>query len=239
MRLGIFGRGRLGEALAAAAAAGDPAPTPALAIAWQLGRDGSPSAPVDVAIDASAAAAVPDHLEWALESEVDLVVAATGWRIDDLESRVGSRIGVVVAPNGSLTVALLARLARLVGGYAATLPDAGLYLIDHHHAAKADAPSGTARRLAAALAETAGREPAVTSLRAGHETGFHVVGLDSPGEQLELHHRARSRRPFADGLLAAARWVRGRRGLFTLDDVAAATLDPLFRPQLRSTPGGT
>lgn len=233
MRLGIFGRGRLGEALAAASATGDSA------LVWQIGRGQAPDGPVDVAVDASAAAAVPAHLEWALDAGTDLVVAATGWRIDDLDARVAGRIGVVVAPNGSLTVALLARLARLLGAYAATLPDADLYVLDHHHARKADAPSGTALRLVAALAETAARAPSVASLRAGHETGFHVVGLDAPGEQLEVHHRARSRRPFAEGLLAAARWVRGRRGVFTLDDVAAATLDPLFHPQLRTTPGGS
>ena len=221
----------MGEALAAAAATGDPALV--CRIAWQIGRDGAPDAPVDVAVDASAAGAVAGHLEWALASDTDLVVAATGWRLDDLEQRVAGRIGVVVAPNGSLTVAFVARLARLIGAYAATVPDADVYLLDHHHARKADAPSGTARRLAEVLA-AAGRTPPVASLRAGHETGHHVVGLDAPGEQLELHHRARSRRPFAEGLLAAARWVRGRRGVFTLDDVAAATLDPLFDPPFRS-----
>ena len=218
--LGVFGRGRLAVALdEAAQESGD-------AIAWRVGRGEAPppakKVPVDVAIDASAAAAVEPHLDWALNHRAALVIAATGWDLTDLASRVGDRIGVVVAPNGSLTVALLARLTRVLGAFGrAHYGDAaGGYLLDHHHAAKADAPSGTAHRLARSWRDGAGTDLDVASLRAGHEVGRHVVGLDAPGEQLELVHRARSRAPFAHGLLRAAHWLVGRRGVFTLDDVA-------------------
>jgi 4-hydroxy-tetrahydrodipicolinate reductase len=66
-------------------------------------------------------------------------------------------------------------------------------------------------------------------LRAGAEFGTHTVGLDGPAEVLELTHRARSRAVFARGALLAARWVRGRKGLFSFDQVAKETLDPLFQ----------
>jgi 4-hydroxy-tetrahydrodipicolinate reductase len=66
-------------------------------------------------------------------------------------------------------------------------------------------------------------------LRAGAEFGAHTVGLDGPAEVLELTHRARSRAVFARGALLAARWVRGRKGLFTFDQCAQETLDPLFQ----------
>lgn len=246
MKLGIFGRGRLATALDTAARLADDPP------AWCLGRDdvlppasSSDSSAVDVVIDASAGSAVEQHLDWALDRGVDLVVAATGWSLRDLPSRVGEQIGVVVAPNGSLTVAFLARLTRLLGAFGrAQYPGtADGYLLDHHHAAKADAPSGTALRLADAWRTGHGDDLAVSSLRAGHEVGLHIVGLDAPGEQLEVTHRARSREPFAHGLLRAARWVVGRQGVFTLDDVAreafaGTPLEFLFTDSVHSDPIG-
>ena len=223
MRLGLFGRGRLAGAVAAAAGE---------RVAWLCGRGEEPDEPVPVAIDCSLAEAVEGHLEWALESATDLVIAATGWQLDDLERRVDGRIGVVVAPNGSLTVALMARLARVLGAFTRVHygERADGYLFEHHHAAKRDAPSGTALRLAAAWRRGAGegRDLAIGTLRAGHAAGTHVLGLDGPGEQLELVHRARDRAPFAQGLLYAADWIAGRRGLFTMDHVADAMLGPLI-----------
>jgi 4-hydroxy-tetrahydrodipicolinate reductase len=135
----------------------------------------------------------------------------------------------------------MARLATVMGRFAALDPDLDPYLTDHHHRLKADAPSGTAKRLAAAViagcprktAWTLGTpEPAqlsVSVLRAGTEFGAHTVGLDGPAEVLELSHRARSRAVFANGALLAARWVRGRKGLFSFDQCAQEILDPLFR----------
>jgi 4-hydroxy-tetrahydrodipicolinate reductase len=52
--------------------------------------------------------------------------------------------------------------------------------------------------------------------------------MDAPAETLEITHHARSRVPFAEGALAAASWLQGRKGLYTMDDLAASLLDPLF-----------
>lgn len=232
LRMGLFGRGRLGLAIAAEAGT---------ALSWQMGRDDDrPSTPVDVAIDASAAEAVETHLAWALETDTDLVIGTTGWTLPDLESRVAGRIGVLTASNFSLTVALMARLALVIGRFAALDPSRDPYLMEHHHRLKVDAPSGTARTLAEALMAGCPRKTewtlgapgphqlSVGVVRAGAEFGTHTVGLDAPAEVLELTHTARSRAPFAQGALAAARWLQGRKGLFTLDDLAADLLDPLF-----------
>ena len=233
-RLGLFGRGRLGAAIAEAARASG------LPLAWQAGREDAPSGPVDVAIDASAAGAVEAHLDWALATGSDLVIGTTGWSLPDLEARLQGRIGVLVASNFSLSVALLTRFATVLGRFAALDPARDPYLFEHHHRLKADAPSGTAKTLAAALlvgcprktewtlGPAAPHQLSLGVLRAGAEFGTHTVGLDSPAEVLELTHRARSRAPFAEGALAAARWLRGRKGLFTMDDFAREALDPLF-----------
>jgi len=234
MRIGIFGKGRLGSAIAQAVAA-----APDLDLAWALGREGAPT-PVDLAIDASAAGAVDAHVRWALDTGTDLVIGTTGWDLPDLGDRCAGRIGILAAPNFSLAVALMARLAVVLGRFAALDGELDPYLLEHHHRHKADAPSGTARRLAQAVlagypAKTewtlGAPEPhqlGVSVIRAGCEFGLHTVGLDGPVETLTLTHQARSRAAFAQGALRAARWLRGRKGLHTFDAYARDFLDPLF-----------
>lgn len=237
LSVGIFGRGRLGQAIRQAAEA-----EPGLSLAWQTGRGADP-AKVPVAIDASVGDAVEEHLEWALTQGVDLVIGATGWSLPDLEERIGGRIGVLVAPNFSLAVALMKKLSRVLGRFAAAENSRDLWLLEHHHRGKADAPSGTARALAETLLEAhpekteavsslsgkiAPHQLSVGVLRAGSEFGTHTVGVETPAETLTLSHSARNRGAFAEGALASARWLHRRKGLFTFDDFAADFLNPLF-----------
>lgn len=231
LRLGLFGKGRLGSAIATEAGP---------ALAWHAGRGETPASRAEVAIDASVAEALEAHLAWALETGTDLVIGTTGWTLPDLEDRVAGRIGVLTASNFSLAVALMARMATVLGRFAALDPARDPYLVEHHHRLKADAPSGTAKTLAAALMAGCPRKTGWTLgtpaphqlslgvIRAGAEFGTHTVGLDAPAEVLEVTHRARSRAPFAQGALAAAQWLHGRKGVYTMDDLAADLLDPLF-----------
>lgn len=236
MRIGVFGKGRLGSAIADAAGAD---------LAWQVARESVPDERVDAAIEASAAAAVPARLDWALRTGTPLLIGTTGWTIPDLEARVAGRIAVLLAPNFSLTMALYARLSLVLARFAALDEGCDPYLVEHHHARKHDAPSGTARQLAATLIKgcprkTEWRIPGigtslaphqlnVSSIRAGHTYSSHTVGLDSGGETLELTHAARSARPYAEGALRASAWIQGRTGVFTMDDVARDLLEPLFK----------
>ncbi len=235
MRVGLFGRGRLGSAILTAAQRRSE-----IEIVWVADHGESPQGSVDVAIDASVTDAVEGHLQWALQTGTHLVIGTTGWEIQDLEARVGDRIGVLAASNFSITVALMARLATVVGRYAQMDPARDPYVFEHHHRLKADAPSGTAKTLAAAVLRGCPRKTEWTMgtpqphqlnmgvLRAGSESGLHTVGIDAPSETLEITHHARSREPFAEGALTAAQWIQGRKGLFTMDHLAASLLDPLF-----------
>ena len=111
---------------------------------------------------------------------------------------------------------MVERAATLMAGY----EDFGAWLHDAHHAAKIDAPSGTALTLESAMRE-AGYAASidVSSTRAGHLPGTHTIGFDGPFETITLTHRARDRATFARGALEAARWVKGRTGWFTMRDV--------------------
>ena len=86
---------------------------------------------------------------------------------------------------------------------------------------KKDAPSGTALMLQARRWSAAGyaRPIDVSSTRAGSIPGTHTVGFDGPSETVTLTHAVRDRAVFARGALEAAKWLRGRRGWFTMRDM--------------------
>jgi 4-hydroxy-tetrahydrodipicolinate reductase len=100
------------------------------------------------------------------------------------------------------------------------IEDVGAWIHEAHHAAKKDAPSGTALMLLAAM-QQAGytRTIDMSSTRAGAIPGTHVVGFDGGGETVTLTHSVRDRSVFAHGALEAARWLNGRRGWFTMRDL--------------------
>ncbi|HVY46953.1 MAG TPA: 4-hydroxy-tetrahydrodipicolinate reductase [Minicystis sp.] len=191
----------------------------------------------DVVIDFSTSAAVPYLIQAAMRAKVAVVsgttrLDATGERLLDEASKV---VPVLWSPNTSVGVHVLAELVtqamkRLGPGF-------DVEIVETHHRAKIDAPSGTALRLAEAaraarddLRAVHGREGNVGprlddevglhAVRGGDVIGDHAVHLLGPGERLELTHRATSRDLFARGALRAARFVCGKPpGRYTMADV--------------------
>lgn len=245
--IGIFGAGKLANSIAQEArtingkaiASGG---APGFSVEWMVDQ-GDPLPPalgIDVAIDASVSGAVESHLEWAIATSTPFVIATTGWNIPDLKARIGDATGVLVSPNFSFAVAFMQRIATQVAQFADWYGEGDLAVFEHHHSAKMDAPSGTAKALAQAIVQGSRRytgwsasgwetwersKVPVASLRAGSEAGVHEVVFDAPHEQLSLIHRARDRGVFASGALRAARWIIGRKGLFGMDDMLTAMLD--------------
>jgi 4-hydroxy-tetrahydrodipicolinate reductase len=96
----------------------------------------------------------------------------------------------------------------------------GAWIHEAHHAAKRDAPSGTALLLRDAMIGAGfGRSIDMSSTRAGMIPGVHTVGFDAASDTIELTHTARDRRGFASGALLAARWIQGRQGWYSMQDV--------------------
>lgn len=231
MRLGLFGKGRMGMAILA-----EIEKAKGIELAWVEDLEPVERIGADVAVDFSIAAAVPGHIDWAVANGVDLVVATTGWSLPDLERRVGGKIGLLVAPNLSPGAALVRRMAAMMGAFAGAVPDADVAICEWHHKLKADAPSGTAKSFAEAVISAGPRYSGwnmgnfetgkvnVSSIRTGYDAGRHEIILDQPFETISITHRARDRRVFAAGALTAAAWLRGKKGLFTMDDFAAAIL---------------
>jgi 4-hydroxy-tetrahydrodipicolinate reductase len=230
MRLLVVGHGRMGRLVASLA------PSHGFEVASVLDRAANESGAgataerchgVDVAIDFSTAEATLATSPRLAALGVSLVLGTTGWQAREAELReVVSRsgIGAVVAANFSLGANVLDALAESAGRLLRDTETYGAFIHEAHHVAKKDAPSGTALGLRRALERGGYARPVdVSSTRAGSIPGTHTVGFDGPAETLTLVHTVRDRATFAHGALAAARWVAGKRGWFTMRDVLGLT----------------
>jgi 4-hydroxy-tetrahydrodipicolinate reductase len=93
-------------------------------------------------------------------------------------------------------------------------------IVETHHTAKKDAPSGTAKSLQEVIRRAISKEAPAHALRIGDVVGDHTVTFGTAGERVELTHRASSRETFARGALRAAKWAVGHKpGLFDMQDV--------------------
>jgi 4-hydroxy-tetrahydrodipicolinate reductase len=224
LRIALVGYGKMGRAVEQVAAARGHTISAVIArdSARPFSRESLGGA--DVAIEFSVPdAAVPNAIA-CLRAGVPVVLGTTGWTpaLAALTHEVEMAQGALLwAPNFSIGVQLFSDLVDRLGRLAPERHGFAAHLIETHHAAKRDAPSGTAAMLARAYADAAGSALPVTSVRVGHVPGRHEVVLDGPYEQLRLIHDARDRRVFADGAVTAAEWLaqHGRRGVFTLRDV--------------------
>lgn len=182
----------------------------------------------DVAIEFTEPASAVANVRACLGAGVPVVVGTTGWleHLPALERETRERGGAMLwAANFSVGVNLFLRIAREAGLVMAAGAGFDAHLVETHHAAKKDAPSGTALAIGRELAAGLGRDVPVTSVRTGHVPGTHEVVFDAPFEQITLAHLARDRRVFADGALRAALWLARRpggvrrAGVFTMQDV--------------------
>jgi 4-hydroxy-tetrahydrodipicolinate reductase len=178
----------------------------------------------DVAIEFTEPAAAVPNIMACIHEGVPVVVGTTGWYSSlpvISEAAVEEGASLLWAPNFSIGVNLFVELAREA---ARIMANSGFSaaLVETHHSAKKDAPSGTALAITNAMKDL-GREVPVTSVRTGSVPGTHELIFDAQFEQIVMQHEARDRRVFADGALRAAEWLRGRKGVFTMRDVLGFT----------------
>jgi 4-hydroxy-tetrahydrodipicolinate reductase len=211
----IAGRsGRMSKVLATAIAQED-----GFELSGIFGRDDDPLpliAEAQALIDFTRPAMSVELAALAAQARIVHVVGTTGFSAEDeAKLRAAARHAVIVkSGNMSLGVNLLAALVKKA---AQALPGFDLQILEMHHRAKIDAPSGTALL----LGEASGRnDVGYASLRGGTVVGEHQVILAGPHERLTLSHTAEDRTIFAQGAIAAARWGQGRKpGLYAMADV--------------------
>jgi 4-hydroxy-tetrahydrodipicolinate reductase len=190
---------------------------------------------VEVLIEFTVPDATVEHLAYARP----VVIGTTGLSEEQLArvEEAAKSVPIVLAPNMSVGVSLLREMVRELSGKLGTGYD--VEIVEAHHRNKVDAPSGTALLLARAAAEGRGRnldevavfgregrapreegEIGIHALRGGAVVGEHRVVFYSDGEEIEIAHRALSRRTFAAGALRAARFAAGAEpGLYSMRDV--------------------
>lgn len=179
-------------------------------------------------------------LRTAAKHGVPCVVGTTGLLPEQRAEieELSKGLPLVVAANFSVAVNVLFHLARQASEMLG--PDFDAEIVELHHSAKVDAPSGTALRLGAAVAEgreqrlddhqvlaregITGKRPeqaiGIQTLRGGDNPGEHTLYFVSKGERLELVHRSSTRDHFARGAVRAAAWVRNQKpGLYDMEQV--------------------
>lgn len=194
----------------------------------------------DVAVDFTHAASSVDHARAAAAAGKAIVIGSTGFTAEQtgaVRAAAGS-VPCVLSPNMSVGVNLMfktaADMAKVLGD------DYDVEIVEVHHRFKKDSPSGTAVKLADAVAGALGRtmedagvygrqgmvgersrkEIGVFAVRAGDVVGEHTIVFGGMGERLEITHRAHSRDTFARGAVRAAAWVAGKPpGLYDMKAV--------------------
>jgi 4-hydroxy-tetrahydrodipicolinate reductase len=231
-------KGRMGRALA-----GCVANFPDLHVAGLIDQGDdlrSIIAKADVVIDFSSQSATAGICDVCAEHKKAIVIGTTGHSQEDRTSftRYRAAIPMVLSSNYSTGVNTLFWLTRKAAEILGPAYD--LEIVEMHHRLKRDAPSGTAKSLAEILARVRGHQldqvarhgragmvgerPAaeigIHAIRGGDVVGDHTVIFATPGERVELTHKAASRDTFANGALRAATWVvRQKPGLYDMQDV--------------------
>lgn len=187
----------------------------------------------DVAIEFTEPASVVGNIMACIHEGVPVVVGTTGWydslpMITEVANEEGASL--LWAANFSIGVALFVEIARQAARIMAKT-EFSAAMVETHHSAKKDAPSGTALSIAHAMEGEMGCKLPVTSVRTGSVPGTHELIFDAPFEQISMRHEARDRRVFADGALRAAEWLKGKTGVYTMRDVLGfAPASPPAKP---------
>jgi len=213
MNVALIGLGKMGSAL-----------EPVLAesghsVLARIGREGDeygrPLAEVlhaarpDVALEFTAPSAARKNLEILIEHGTPVVCGTTGWDFAPVQ-RLADELGTptMIAANFSIGIAvmkaMIAQAAKRLAMFEAFEPG----IVERHHRAKKDRPSGTARMLSAELSLHGGwSDPQVVALRQGGQPGEHTVFFEGGFECLTVTHQVRDRSVFAQGAVRAAEWL--------------------------------
>ena len=198
---------------------------------------------VDCAIEFTEPGEAVRNITLLAENGVSVVVGTTGWydqlpQIESIVQKTG--IGLLYSPNLSIGVNLFWKIITHAAGIMNSFDAYDVFGHEYHHAQKADAPSGTALKTADVILKNFPRKTSLatgtltgkpnpdelqfTATRGGSVPGTHSVFFDSEADTIEITHTARNRSGFALGAVIAAEWLRGKKGLFTMDDVLADLL---------------
>ena len=145
-----------------------------------------------------------------------VVIGTTGW--NDIKDEVigyfeSKGTPMIYSSNYSVGVNVISAAVGLVAKYLGQAGGYAPYIVEKHHIHKLDAPSGTAKSLAAVVKENMGVNPDTASVRVGELAGIHTVGFEGLNDRITLTHEAFSRKGVAEGAVLAAQMTEGLSGV--------------------------
>lgn len=238
LKIGLLGYGKMGKTIESLSSQSG------AEIVWRINRENLADREpgllrrADVVIEFSRPEAALENVLACLNAGVPVVSGTTGWSRDLPEAgKVCSALGgaMIWSSNFSIGVNLFfavnRRLSELMSHHIEYSPS----ITEIHHIHKLDAPSGTAISLAQDLERCSGRfeghylasnpphpvenQIPITAIREGEIPGTHIIKWQSTADEIIIEHKAHSRTGFAGGALAAAKWLHGKKGIFTMADV--------------------
>ncbi len=191
----------------------------------------------DVAIEFSMPKVAVDNYKWCFDCGVPVVSGTTGWldRWDEVVSYCKKKSGgFFYASNYSIGVNIFFHLNKMLAKVMSDFKQYGVLLDETHHIHKLDAPSGTAITIAEGIVEnheqyaewklinegeTCNKELPIVAHRIGEVPGIHKVTYKSEVDEISIEHSAYSRQGFARGAVAAAGFMVGKSGVYSMDDL--------------------
>jgi len=190
---------------------------------------------IDVAIEFSAPESAFNNIKTCLEKGIPVVSGTTGWlnKKIEIENLAKEKKGsFFYASNYSVGVNLFFHLNKILAKIMNNYPSYEVNMEEIHHTEKKDAPSGTAITLAEGILNSLERkdrwvnreeeestELPILSKRIDKVPGTHTISYISPVDTIEIKHTAHSREGFAEGAVVAAEWLKGKTGIFGMDDM--------------------
>lgn len=191
----------------------------------------------EVAIEFSVPAVAADNYKWCFDHGVSVVSGTTGWldRWDEVVEYCRQRDGgFFYASNFSIGVNVFFQLNKYLAGMMSRFDDYQVFVEETHHIHKIDAPSGTAITLAEGILDNHGGYSSwelnsggcpskgvlpVSAKRIGEVPGIHAVTYKSDVDEIVIRHSAISREGFARGAVLAAEFMKGKKGVYNMDDL--------------------
>lgn len=192
----------------------------------------------DVAIDFSIPSQSLHNIEVMMNTSTPLVMGTTGWydSLPQVQKMVeSSENGLLWSSNFSIGVNYYFKILETASKLFNQSDIYDIWAHELHHYKKADSPSGTAKIIGEILLNNIDRktvlqEDRINRVRDPHELHFsstrggsvnfeHTVGFDSEEDTITIRHSARNRNGYVQGALFASEWMKGKRGLYTFEDI--------------------
>jgi 4-hydroxy-tetrahydrodipicolinate reductase len=235
MKIALIGYGKMGKAIESVAMAQGHEIILRIDASNPEGWQAPEMKQAEVAIEFTAPESAPHHLVKCFELGVPVVCGTTGWlnQWEDVVSRCRALGGsFLYASNFSVGVNLFFELNKQLARLMAPHDEYKLSLEEIHHTEKKDAPSGTAITLAEQLIAnnsakknwvnqptTHPDELEIISKRIDKVPGTHKIVYQSDIDSIEITHTAHNRIGFAIGAVMAAKFLKGKTGIYTMQDV--------------------